>query len=132
MVRGRTPWFMVALAALLVALQFFAALTPGTSTHIAHTAAPASPDRFTSVVLDEYADEFATCSDDGQTAEPSPWQPGRDRQRVCTEPDVKPYPLTVRVYDSLALPPSVSHKSGYLASPHTITPCLTSLQVFRC
>ncbi|MER5806150.1 hypothetical protein [Streptomyces mirabilis] len=130
MPRDRTPRFVLALAALLVAL-FIGVMVPGASGHATYGLAAAPLERSTSVALADRADEFATCGDVGQIAAPPSWLVGRDRHRSAAEPDTKPSAGGVRGDEFFALPPG-GLTASHLASRSSAAHSLASLQVFRC
>ncbi|PVE11831.1 hypothetical protein [Streptomyces scopuliridis] len=131
MPRDKTTRFVLALAALLVALQFIGVMVPGATGHAIYSPAPAPMEWSTSVVTADLGDEFATCGDGEQIVDPASWLGGRDRHRSAPEPDTRPCAGGVRGDEFTALPPgglTVSHLAARSSAPHS----LTSLQVFRC
>ena len=126
MPRVRTPRFVFALAVLLVALQFFGLLVPGTS-----GAAPATQEWSTAAVVTDRADEYATCGDAEQIVAPPSRPVGRDRHRSAAQPDTKPSVGSVP-RDRIIAPPPGGGTGPHLASGSSTSPSLTSLQTFRC
>ncbi|MEU9288284.1 hypothetical protein AB0D57_27195 [Streptomyces sp. NPDC048275] len=122
---------MLALAALLVALQFIGVLVSNASGHAAYGPAPAPVEWSTSADVADQAGEFATCDDVGQTVDPTSRPAGRDRHRPAAEPHTKPSVGGVRGYEFTALSPG-SLTALQCASRSSGAPSLASLQVFRC
>ncbi|MGP4006953.1 hypothetical protein [Streptomyces sp. 4N124] len=132
MPRDRTPRFVLALAALLVGLQFLGVMVPGGSGHAAYGSAPVPLERSTDVVVAdaEHTDEFAPCGDAGQIAGLKSWPAGRDR-RHAVEPDAERSPAGTWRNERTALPPGGLTASP-LASRTPATGSLASLQLLRC
>ncbi|MHA5048899.1 hypothetical protein [Streptomyces sp. SD15] len=130
MPQDRTPRFVLALAALLVAL-FIGVMVPGAFGHATYGPASAPLEWSTSAVVADHADEIATCGDVGQIVDRTSWPAGRDRHRPAAEPDTKPSAGGVRGDEFIALPPG-GLAASHLASRSSATHSLASLQVFRC
>ncbi|MFH0180680.1 hypothetical protein [Streptomyces cacaoi] len=130
MPRDRTPRFVLALAALPIALQFIGVLVPDVSAHTAYGSAPASLERSTDVVVTERADEFAPCGDVRPIVDLPSWPAGRDR-RHAVELDSGPSAGGARGDDRVALSPG-GLGASHLASRSPATHSLAALQLFRC
>ncbi|MFD3308651.1 hypothetical protein [Streptomyces sp. NPDC058656] len=131
MPRDRTPRPMLALAALLIALQFLGVPAPGASgQHSAHDSAAAPLELSTDVVVTEPADESTPCGDVGQVVDLTSWLAGRDR-RHAVEPEVAP-PAGGARGDECSAPPPGGLTASHLASRSPATHSLASLQLFRC
>jgi hypothetical protein len=126
MPRDRNPRFVLALAVLLVALQFIGVLAPASA-----GTPPMARESSTSMVIADHADEFATCGDVGQIVDPASWLAGRDRHRPVAEPDAKTPVGGTQGYESTAPPPG-SLTASHLASRASATNSLAALQVLRC
>ncbi|MFF3712959.1 hypothetical protein [Streptomyces phaeochromogenes] len=132
MPRNRTPRFVLALAALLVALQFLSAMVPGASGRANHSPAQATPlVSSTSVNVADRAEESATCGEAGHIADPASWLAGRDRHRPTPNSDTRAPVCGVRAYAFTALPPG-DQAASQLALGVSAAPALASLQVCRC
>ncbi|MFJ8026894.1 hypothetical protein [Streptomyces sp. NPDC096311] len=128
MPRDGAPRFVLALAALLVTLQFIGMTVPTVSSALAtSSSASASQEPSTHVALTDDADEFTTCGKDGQIANRASWAAGRDRRRATATPSVG----GLRAYEFNAPCPGVLAAS-HAASGSSGNPSLASLQVFRC
>ncbi|MCX4703266.1 hypothetical protein OG252_46500 [Streptomyces sp. NBC_01352] len=132
MPRDRTPRFVLALAALLVGLQFLGVMVPGGSGHAAYgpAAAPLEPSTDVVVADGERTDEFAPCGDVGQIAGLKSWTAGRDR-RHAVEPDTDRAAAGAWRNERAALPPG-GLTASHLASRSPATGSLASLQLLRC
>ncbi|GAA4798512.1 hypothetical protein [Streptomyces ziwulingensis] len=138
MPRSSTPWFVLALAALLVAIG---ATMPGASGHTGHGPTSASP-LVSSMGSDvspgmgsdvaDHVDESVACGEAGYLSDPAFWLAGRDRHRPAPNSDTRGSAVGgVRGYASTALPPG-DHAASQLASGVSAAPSLVSLQVCRC
>ncbi|MET9819472.1 hypothetical protein [Streptomyces sp. NPDC006355] len=127
MLRDWTPRFVVALAALLVALQFVGVKVPAAPGNVAYSSAVESAEWSADGLVVEGADESATCGDREQTAAATTRVGGRDRHR----PAAKPSAGGVRVYECTAPSPAVITTSHPL-SRSSSNPSIAALQVFRC
>ncbi|WP_326758974.1 hypothetical protein OHB35_14355 [Streptomyces phaeochromogenes] len=132
MPRVRTSRFVFALAALLVALQFFGVLVPDTSESAGNASAAAAQEWSTTAVVADRADPDATCGDAEQLTDSPALLVGRDRHRSVAEPDAKRSAgIVVRDKIAAAAPPG-DLTTSHLASRSSATHALASLQTFRC
>lgn len=129
--RDRAPRLVLALAALLVALQFIGVLVSNTSGHAAYGPAPAPVEWSTSADVIDRADEFATCGDVEQIVDPTSTPAGRDRHRPAADPHMKPSFGGVRE-DEFATPSPAGLTALHCASRSSCATSPASLQVFRC
>lgn len=130
MPRDRTPRFVLALAALLVALQFIGVLAPGVSGPATYSSAPAPLEQPTVVTVTERADELAPCGTVGQIVDLTSSTAGRDR-RHAVELDLGPSSSSARRDEPVALSPGsriASHGASRFPAVHS----LAALQLFRC
>jgi hypothetical protein len=130
MPRNRTPRFVLALAALLVALQFISVLVPGMSGPATYGSAPASLEQPTDVVVAERADELAPCGAVGQIVDLISSPTGRDR-RHAVKLDLAPVGSSARADERVALSPC-GLITSHLASRSPAAHSLAALQLFRC
>jgi hypothetical protein len=132
MPRDSKPRFVLALAALLVALQFMGAMAHGASGRVHQSFAPASSlSSSTSVNVAERADESATCGEAEHVAGPASWLAGRDRHRPAPNSDTKAPVCGVRGDAFTTLSPG-DDVTARLVSGVSSAPSLVSLQVCRC
>ncbi|MFE3828511.1 hypothetical protein [Streptomyces sp. NPDC059092] len=131
MPREKTTRFGLALAALLVVLQFVGLMVPGTTGHDRYSPATVTTAPSANMVTADLVDEFATCGDGERTLDPAPWLGGRDRHRPSPEPDTKPCAGGIWATEFTALPPGGLTVSR-LKAKSSVSHSLTSLQVFRC
>ncbi|WP_327725416.1 hypothetical protein [Streptomyces europaeiscabiei] len=129
MPRDRTPRFVLALAALLVGLQFLA-MMPGGSGPVAYGSAPAFVEQSTDVVVAAHATELAPCQDVGRIAGLKSWSAGRDR-RHAVKLDVERSGAGVHEDECIAAPPG-GLMASHLASRFPAGGSLASLQLLRC